>query len=195
MIAILVCLLLLWVMPESRRSILSPSASSQDTMSHLNGSSPLLTPNAPAHRSSIDTISSALSNKNILLAIPVFLTGSLRFTVLNVLIQYSSNRFYIMISTGALFYTETALVNMLLFLFAIPTLSSYIRTKHNVRPQMIDLFMSRTCVGLLCLGSLLIGLAPSSEILFLGKRCIYACVLVQADVSIRRFRLRCRVRQ
>jgi len=166
MVAIFTCLLLLWVMPESQKSLDVPSSSHhQDTMPHPSENSALLTANLPAHNSSVGGIRSALSNKNILLAIPVFLTGSLRFTILNVLIQYGSNRFNLKISTGAFFYTETAIINMLLFLFTVPALSNYIRTEHNIRPQIIDLFMSRTCVCLLCLGSLFIGLSPSKEIL------------------------------
>lgn len=167
--AIFACLLLIWVMPESRRLVHLSSGNHQNAMQCRNESSTLLTTKPLTQSSSVNGIRSALSNKNILLAIPVFLTGSLRFTILNVLIQYGSNRFNLKISTGALFYTETAVVNMLLFLFAVPMLSSYIRTKHNVRPQTIDLFMSRTCVCLLCLGSLLIGLSPSSEILPIGN--------------------------
>jgi cytochrome c biogenesis factor len=169
MAAIFACLFLLWVMPESKKLLDVSSSDHQDTTPHPNESSALLTARLPIQNSSVDGIRSALSNKNTLLAIPVFLTGSLRFTMLNVLIQYGSNRFHIKISTGALFYTETAIINMLLFLFTVPTLSTYIRTKHNVRPQIIDLFMSRTCVCLLCLGSLLIGLSPSKEILPIGN--------------------------
>jgi cytochrome c biogenesis factor len=167
--AIFACLLLLWVMPGSQRLIHLSSGNHQNAMQCGNESTALLTTKPLTRSSSVDGIRSALSNKNILLAIPVFLTGSLRFTILNVLIQYGSNRFNLKISTGALFYTETAVVNMLLFLFAVPMLSSYIRTRHNVRPQTIDLFMSRACVCLLCLGSLLIGLSPSSEILPIGN--------------------------
>ncbi len=169
MMAILFCLLLLWRMPESRRSTQLTSACHQDTTPHPTESSTLLVPKPFTRSSSVGSISSVVSNKNILFAIPVFLTGSLRFTILTVLIQYSSNRFHLKISTGAFFYTETALVNMLLFLFVVPTISSYVRTKHKVRPEIIDLFVSRTCVCLLGLGSLLIGLSPSSKILPMGE--------------------------
>jgi cytochrome c biogenesis factor len=165
MAAIFACLFLLWVMPESQKSLDVPSSDHQDTMPHPNESSALLTAKLPTQSSLVDSIRGALSNKNILLVIPVFLTGSLRFTILNFLIQYGSNRFNLKISTGALFYTETAIINMLLFLFTIPTLSTYMRIKHNARPQIIDLFISRTCVCLLCLGTLFIGLSPSKEIL------------------------------
>jgi len=170
MTAILLCLLLLWVMPESGKSLdQPPSDSHQDAMPHPDESSPLLSAKPSAQSSLVDGIRSTLSNKNILLAIPVFLTGSLRFTILNVLIQYGSERFNLKISTGALFYTETALVNMILFLFAVPLLSSYIHKQHRISPQLIDLFMSRTCVCLLCVGSLLIGLSPSINFLPIGE--------------------------
>jgi cytochrome c biogenesis factor len=170
MVAIFACLFLLRVMPESQISLNVPSSNHhQDTMPHPSESSALLTAKLPTQNPSADGIRSTFTNKNTLLAIPVFLTGSLRFTILNVLIQYGSNRFNLNISTGALFYTETAVINMLLFLFTVPALSNYIRTKHNVHPQIIDLFMSRTCVCLLCLGSLFIGLSSSKEILPIGN--------------------------
>jgi cytochrome c biogenesis factor len=169
MAAIFACLLLLWVMPETPKSIHFSSGNHQNATPRVNESSVLLGTESPRRNSQVDGVRSSLSDMNILLAIPVFLTGSLRFTILNVLIQYGSNRFNLKISTGALFYTETALVNMLLFLFAVPLLSSCIRKKHNVRPQTIDLFMSRTCVCLLCVGCLLIGLSPSSTILPIGN--------------------------
>ena len=105
----------------------------------------------------------------MLLALPVFLTGSLRYTILNVLIQYSSNRFGLKISEGAFFYTETAMVNMFLFLLLVPILTGYLRTRYEIRPPKMDLFMCRTGVLNLALGSLLIGLSPSTKVLPVGE--------------------------
>ncbi|KAF8848546.1 hypothetical protein BDZ45DRAFT_753702 [Acephala macrosclerotiorum] len=83
-----------------------------------------------------------LANGNVLLVVPVFLVGIFRYTTLNVLIQYASLRFGIKISTGATFYTETAI-------------------KHAVRPQSIDLFLVRMSVTLMCIRCLAIGFAQS----------------------------------
>jgi MFS family permease len=110
-----------------------------------------------------------LLKKTVLLTLPVFLTGSLRYTILNILIQYSSNRFNLKISAGALFYTETAVVNMFLFLLLVPTFTGYLRKRYDVRPQNLDLFMCRTGVVLLALGSLFMGLSPSRRVLPMGK--------------------------
>lgn len=154
-------------LPESTKSF--RRGDHQDTLPESNQNTTPLSNKPLVQSQLIGGIRSALSNKNVLFAIPVFLTGSLRFTILNILIQYGSNRFKLKISTGALFYTETAVVNMLLFLFAAPFLSFYIITKYHVRPQIIDLFVSRTCVSLLCFGSLLIGLSRTSKILPIGK--------------------------
>lgn len=118
--------------------------------------------------SMVDDLPTAISNTNILLVIPVFLVGIFRYTTLNVLIQYASVRFGLKISTGATFYTETALVNIILFLFAIPRLTDYLRKEYQVCPAVMDLMMVRTSVLFMCLGSLAIGLTPSSTLLPLG---------------------------
>ncbi|KIN00283.1 hypothetical protein OIDMADRAFT_125274, partial [Oidiodendron maius Zn] len=115
--------------------------------------------------SAISTLFTALSNTNVLLTIPAFLVGIFRYTTLNVLIQYASVRFGISIATGAMFYTETALVNIFLFLFAVPTLTIYVRKRYGVQPQRIDLFLVRSSVLLMCCGSLGIGLAWSGILL------------------------------
>jgi hypothetical protein len=156
-------------MPESCKSTQLSTVNDEDTMPLLDERSAPLASGLLRSSSEVGSISIALSNKNFLLALPVFLTGSLRFTILNVLIQYASNRFNLKISTGAFFYTETAIVNMLLFLFAVPILSSYLRTNYNINAQTIDLFMSRICVCFLCIGSLLIGLSSIVEFLPISR--------------------------
>jgi hypothetical protein len=167
MLAIFACLLLLRVTPDSEKS--NRSSPSVDSTLSANEGTALLAAEPRSQNHPVKGLRTALLQRKMLLALPIFLTGSLRFTILNVLIQYASNRFGLKISTGALFYTETAIVNILLFLLIVPALSSYIQTKYEVHPRAIDLFMSRTCVFLLALGSLLMGLSPSSEILPVGK--------------------------
>lgn len=99
---------------------------------------------------------------NVLLCIPVFLVGTLRYTTLNVLIQYSSVRFNTKISKGAMFYTETAIINIILFLFLIPRITVWIKSRYHVRSEKIDLALMRISVCFLLMGSLAIGLAPTS---------------------------------
>lgn len=112
---------------------------------------------------------SAFSNRNILFTIPVFLVASLRYTTLNVLIQYASVRFGSKVSSGANFYSETAIVNVFLFFFLIPRMTDFIRTKYDVRPQVIDLALARISVSLLFTGVLCIGLSPSTVLLPIGE--------------------------
>ncbi|KAH7355376.1 hypothetical protein BKA65DRAFT_394485, partial [Rhexocercosporidium sp. MPI-PUGE-AT-0058] len=111
---------------------------------------------------------SALSNTNTLLTIPIFLVGIFRYAMLNILIQYASVRFGLKISTGAIFYTETAIVNIFLFLLLVPQLTAYIRLKYNVQPNVIDLFLVRTSVTLMCVGCLAIGFAQTRWLLPIG---------------------------
>jgi len=166
--SVVLCLFLLALMPDPRKS--GQGRSSMDPLgpennTHESGDQPQTSTKA----TSVDSLISALSNRNVLLTVPVFLVGIFRYTTLNVLIQYASVRFGLKISTGATFYTETAIVNIFLFLFMIPQLTSHIRLKYNVRPQTIDLFLVRTSVTLMCIGCLAIGLAQSGQLLPIGK--------------------------
>lgn len=99
---------------------------------------------------------------------PVFLVGIIRYNTLNVLIQYASVRFGMKISSGSIFYTETALINIFLFAFLIPRLTTYVVTAYGVQPQTIDLFLVRLSLSLMCIGALLIGLAQSKFLLPIG---------------------------
>ncbi len=134
-----------------------------------NISDSLNAPSNPQDELSIDGLRSAFSNRNILLVVPVFLVGIFRYTTLNILIQYASVRFGMRISTGATFYTETAIVNIFLFLFLIPRITDYIRREYKTAPQAIDLFLVRTSVCLMSLGTLFIGLSPNSKLLPVGE--------------------------
>ncbi|CAG8971623.1 hypothetical protein HYALB_00008016 [Hymenoscyphus albidus] len=108
------------------------------------------------------------SIRNVRFTIPVFLVGILRFGTLNILIQYAHVRFKQKISTGAAYFTETAIVNIFLFLFLIPQVTSYIRREYKIRPQVIDLFLVRSSLTFMCVGALAIGIAPKRELLPIG---------------------------
>jgi hypothetical protein len=164
MASVILCLLLLWLVPHpALRTELNPAILGVSDNEPSHG----LESTKKSH--AVDTLFSSLSNTNILLTIPAFLVGIFRYTTLNVLIQYASIRFDLSISTGAMFYTETALVNIFLFLFMVPTLTAYVRKKHGVQPQSIDLFLVRSSVLLMCCGSLGIGLAWTGSLLAPGK--------------------------
>lgn len=107
----------------------------------------------------------ALTNRNILFALPTFFVGSIRYSVLNLLMQYASVRFGFSISRTALFYTEMALVNMVLFLFVVPRLTTLWRTQYSFDPQRIDLGLVRISVCLLSIGALSLAISPSGEVL------------------------------
>jgi hypothetical protein len=162
--SVLLCLLLLWLMPrpklDSMTNLTRPLEIPDDETASSSGTS--------NNNRSVDSLIGALSNTKVLLTIPVFLVGIFRYTTLNVLIQYASIRFSLNISTGAMFYTETALVNIFLFLFIIPRITADIRKRYNVQPQKIDLFLARSSVLLMCCGSLGIGLAWSRTLLPAG---------------------------
>jgi hypothetical protein len=164
MASVISCLLLLWIIPQPKLDTKMHSATLLG-----NSNETARTSESSNKGRSVDTLLSVFSNTKVLLTIPVFLVGIFRYTTLNVLIQYASVRFHLKISTGAMFYTETALVNIFLFLFMIPRLTAYIRKKYSVRPQRIDLFLVRSSVLLMCCGSLGIGLSWSGKLLPAGK--------------------------
>lgn len=149
MFALFGCLLLLAIMPDTKQRRMEDEYP-QDKPS------------------SLWDVVSTLSNRNVALVIPVFLVGIFRYVTLNVLIQYASVRFGMKISTGATFYTETALINIFLFLFLVPRLSSHVREKYHVRPESIDLFLVRSSVILMCTGCLSIALTQTRMFLPVG---------------------------
>lgn len=165
--SVILCLFVIALMPIIREHATSSRTSSVVKPANEAGPSPSL-PATSSNSNSIHGLSSALFNRNMLFTVPIFLVGIFRYAMLNILIQYASVRFGLKISTGATFYTETAIVNIGLFLFLIPRLTAFIRQKYSVRPDIIDLFLVRTSVTLMCIGCLAIGLAQTSHILPIG---------------------------
>ncbi|KAK6586895.1 hypothetical protein PZA11_000185 [Diplocarpon coronariae] len=166
--SVVLCQALLAIMPDPRRQNSSFFPVPEDTL-------PTGIPENSAGRvvkslenDSVDDLLAALSNRNIKLIIPVFLVGIFRYAMLNILIQYASVRFGLKISTGAAFYTETAIVNIILFLIVVPQLTSHVGLRYNLDSHVIDLFLVRTSVALMCIGCLAIGFAQASTILPVG---------------------------
>lgn len=168
--SVMACLALLALMPDPRPL----SSSARNEASAYPSENPL-------EKSSVKGLLSALSNRNIQLTIPVFLVGIFRYAMLNILIQYASVRFGLRISTGATFYTETAVVNIFLFLFLVPQLTAHVRKRYNVQPHVIDLFLVRTSVTLMCIGCLAIALAQTSFLLPVGASPLYHKNFTQAN--------------
>jgi hypothetical protein len=160
-------MLILAIMPDPRKSqhYLSTTSTPETASDSGESRSSIRMATKPTL---VNGLRSAVANQNVLLIIPVFFAGAFRYITLNFLVQYASVRFGIKISTGATFYTETATVNIILFLFVIPQLTTYIRRRYNIGPQVIDLFLVRTSVTLMCIGCLAIGFAPTARALPIG---------------------------
>lgn len=114
------------------------------------------------------TLTVYLQNPRILLLVPTFLVSVFRYTTLTILIQYASVRFGLKISTGALFYTETAVANIILFLVVLPRVIEWLKTKRSWKGEEVDLWMVRGSLTFLCVGALGIGIAPISFLLPAG---------------------------
>ena len=57
--------------------------------------------------------------------------------------------------------SEVAGVNLIIFLIVLPLLTMFLRTKYSVSPPKTDIAVARGSLLLLCVGSLLLGLAPN----------------------------------
>lgn len=167
-ISLVFCLILLSVMPEPRTSE-HYLESHAEPRNFSNGND---TADLPVKTSLVRSLKGALSNRNIIFTLPTFLVVTLRYTTLNILIQYASIRFGLKISAGAYFYTQSAVVNLILFLLIMPQLNTYIQNRFKVNSQVVDLASVRISVCLLCIGSFLVGIAPSSRLLSLGENTI-----------------------
>ncbi|TGO54333.1 hypothetical protein BOTNAR_0271g00050 [Botryotinia narcissicola] len=139
--SVILGLLLLWLVPFTQSSPRPEPSPPSTSSTQLQSRHLTIIPKTTI----LATIRHALMQPNVLLCVPVFLVGTLRYTTLNILIQYSSVRFGTKISKGAMFYTETAIINIVLFLFLIPRIK-----------------LMRVSVCFLLVGSLAIGLAPTS---------------------------------
>ncbi|PMD62481.1 uncharacterized protein K444DRAFT_523851 [Hyaloscypha bicolor E] len=157
MASVFLCLMLLAIGPDPRKSpdssfSANPPQSIQEENISLLDQDPKTSPKSEL----VNGVFAALSDRNTMLLVPVFLVNIFRYAMLSLLIQYASVRFGLKISTGATFYTETALINIILFLFLVPRSTAYIRLAYNVRPETIDLVLVRTSVALLALGCVFI---------------------------------------
>lgn len=112
-----------------------------------------------------DDLAMLLKKKNILLILAAFLTPYVRPATMFVLQQYASVRFDWKISRTSLLTSEAAVVNIILYLFIIPQLTSIVRMRFNVTQQTIDMNVVRISFVLLTIGALLVGLATTSNLL------------------------------
>ncbi|KAF7946075.1 uncharacterized protein EAE97_005113 [Botrytis byssoidea] len=156
--SVILGLLLLWLVPLTQSSPRPEPSPPSTSSTGLQSRHLTLIPKTTI----LATIRHALLQPNVLLCVPVFLVGTLRYTTLSILIQYTSVRFGTKISKGAMFYTETAIINIFLFLFLIPRISIWIKSRYHVKSEKIDLELMRISLCFLLVGSLAIGLAPTS---------------------------------
>ncbi|KAI1378990.1 major facilitator superfamily domain-containing protein [Hypoxylon crocopeplum] len=145
----------------------NPEQMFQPPESAVNHDSSIRTQAAPSSgaTSRSDSLAMLLRQKNILLILAVFLTPYLRPATMFILQQYASVRFDWKISRTSLLTSEAAIVNIILFLFIIPQVTSMIRARFDVRQETIDLSVAQISLALLTGGSLLIGLSPNSNLM------------------------------
>jgi hypothetical protein len=105
----------------------------------------------------------------MLLAFLILYISAWRPGTVSVLLQYTTVRFGWQISQTAMLISEIAIVNIVLFLIILPQLIAWISSRWRIQPQVIDWSIVITSLLLLALGSLLIGVAPSTSILIPGE--------------------------
>jgi hypothetical protein len=116
-----------------------------------------------------DDLLALFRQRNLLLTVPIFVVGVFRTATLNVLLQYTSIRFDWTLARAALFISEVAAVNVVIFLLFLPRLIAWLQNKKRILPQVIDLWVLRCSLFLLLLGAILIGIAPNIPTLITGK--------------------------
>ena len=109
-----------------------------------------------------------IKTKNMALSIPVFLVGLLRPTTLNVLMQYTSIYFDWKLSQSAMFISEVAAVNLIMFLVVVPQSMKILQSKYHLGQQTMDLSLLRGSMICLSIGALCLGLARNISSIIAG---------------------------
>lgn len=115
-----------------------------------------------------ETLASLLWKRSFFLALTILLIGTLQPASLSVLLQYASARFGLRISEAAMLLSEVAIVNIVLFLFVLPHVIAFVTSRWHIRSQVIDWIIVQFSLLILALGALLIGSAPSIQVLLPG---------------------------
>ncbi|KAF2842536.1 MFS general substrate transporter [Patellaria atrata CBS 101060] len=187
-IALLLCLLVLTLMPtdshviakripsqdiqsqlmEESNALLSESVSNLSGRGHVEDPPTSMDMGSPVGIAVTDSISSkketrllnVLSNSSLLAIIPAFLVCALRYTMLNILMQYCYIRFDWKFSRTALFFSEAAIVNILLFSLILPNAVPWIKKRYNIPAKVFDRLTAEIFLCLLSSGAFALGISP-----------------------------------
>lgn len=174
---LILCYPVLAMMPETHtfKKASSGGKTRQDSSPEDGGpdeSAPLLpSPESPSSPSSSSSTSgprsflAVLVERNILLALFVLFTGALRQGTVLVLLQYAAARFGWPMSHTAMLVSAIAAMNIVLFLFLLPQAIAFLTSQWHVPSQLIDYNVVLASLCVLTVGALLMGLAPSMEVL------------------------------
>jgi len=127
-------------------------------------------PSPPQEEPSFRTV---LQSRNLLLALVVIFVGAFRQATVSVLLQYAAARFEWPIARTAMLISGIAAMNIVLFLLFLPQCIVFLTTKWHIPSQIIDYHIVSVSLFILCLGSLLMGLAPSTHFLVPGECILY----------------------
>jgi len=114
-----------------------------------------------------------VSQTPVLLGLVSFVVNALAIPLLGLVMQYMSSKFHWKLSQGAWVLSFQAAVQILLLTTALPFVDLHLKRKHK-SPERANLIVSRGSIGFLIAGTVVIGLAAQSGVVFLGVF-IYTC--------------------
>jgi len=164
--SLLICFGIIPLLPDTRQTEIDPLITPGSHSDHAADEGGRILRTQTLERSQLRSL---LQQRNILLALPIFVIGVFRPATLNVLLQYTSIRFHWTFARAALLTSEVAGVSVVLFLIILPFSIRVLQDRFGYHSQIIDLRILQLSLIVLCIGATLIGLAPNSPSLIAGK--------------------------
>ncbi|KAI5793710.1 major facilitator superfamily domain-containing protein [Peziza echinospora] len=95
------------------------------------------------------------------LAMVAFFVTSLGRQFLGILLQYVSVRYHWTIAQAGYLFSLKSITTILLFMAILPFITKYLTTIRSIHPTIVNLYVAKTSIVLLCTGALLIALSPT----------------------------------
>jgi hypothetical protein len=115
-----------------------------------------------------ETMNTSATQKNIILTMPQFFVVPLKYILLGILVQYSSARFRWELGETGVFRSETAIVELVQYIFLLPVLLRYLRSKSSSSRAQVNLKIVNYSIACLCIGSVCIALCSMRWLLIPG---------------------------
>lgn len=109
-----------------------------------------------------------LKDRNILILISSFCLYWLGRSQMDLLVQYTSTRYSQSLASAGLVASMNAIISLILFLLILPGIGSYLQKVRQWSGTLKDLWLLKSSIILLTVGSFIIGAAPTLPLMLLG---------------------------